>query len=125
MARKALDWTPRTPVKEGLARTIAYFEELLKDEGVRGAIVDEKIAPISHCPSAVGDEVQSSEKSNNCRRFEQCDQFATAGGKSNDVADAFRGGVIRIRSSQFDVRSSLRTFRTSASLRFGYYKRDT
>src|SRR6202035_1425789 len=26
MARKVLDWTPRTPLKEGLIRTIAYFE---------------------------------------------------------------------------------------------------
>jgi UDP-glucuronate decarboxylase len=38
MARKVLDWTPRTPLKEGLVRTIAYFDELLKDEGVRTAI---------------------------------------------------------------------------------------
>src|SRR5262249_24547999 len=33
-ARKLLDWAPRTPLKEGLVRTIAYFEELLKDGGV-------------------------------------------------------------------------------------------
>jgi UDP-glucuronate decarboxylase len=38
MARKVLDWTPRTPLKDGLVRTIAYFDDLLKDEGVRAAI---------------------------------------------------------------------------------------
>ena len=38
LARKVLDWTPRMPLKEGLVRTIAYFDGLLKDEGVRGAI---------------------------------------------------------------------------------------
>ena len=38
LARKLLDWTPRTPLKDGLVRTIAYFDALLKDEAVRGAI---------------------------------------------------------------------------------------
>jgi UDP-glucuronate decarboxylase len=38
MARKVLDWTPRTPLRDGLVRTIAYFDDLLKDEGVRAAI---------------------------------------------------------------------------------------
>jgi UDP-glucuronate decarboxylase len=38
LARKVLDWTPRTPLKDGLARTIAYFDGLLRDEGVRSAI---------------------------------------------------------------------------------------
>ncbi len=38
IARKVLDWTPRTPLKEGLARTVAYFEELLRDATVRDAI---------------------------------------------------------------------------------------
>ena len=38
MARKVLDWTPRTPLKDGLATTIAYFEELLRDDTVRAAI---------------------------------------------------------------------------------------
>ena len=38
LARKVLDWTPRTPLKEGLARTVAYFEELLRDATVRDAI---------------------------------------------------------------------------------------
>jgi len=38
LARKVLDWTPRTPLRDGLVRTIAYFEDLLKDDGVRAAI---------------------------------------------------------------------------------------
>jgi UDP-glucuronate decarboxylase len=38
LARKVLDWTPRMPLREGLVRTIAYFDGLLKDEGVRAAI---------------------------------------------------------------------------------------
>src|SRR4030088_966261 len=38
VARKALDWTPRTPLKEGLGRTIAYFEGLLQHADVRAAI---------------------------------------------------------------------------------------
>jgi UDP-glucuronate decarboxylase len=38
LARKLLDWRPRTPLKDGLVRTIAYFDALLEDEAVRGAI---------------------------------------------------------------------------------------
>jgi UDP-glucuronate decarboxylase len=34
-ARALLNWTPRTPLKEGLTRTIAYFEQLLREPGVR------------------------------------------------------------------------------------------
>jgi UDP-glucuronate decarboxylase len=34
-ARKILKWEPRTPLKEGLAKTISYFDELLKDETIR------------------------------------------------------------------------------------------
>jgi UDP-glucuronate decarboxylase len=37
-ARHMLGWTPYTPVKEGLMRTIAYFEDLLKEEGVRAVV---------------------------------------------------------------------------------------
>jgi UDP-glucuronate decarboxylase len=37
-AHKLLEWTPRTPLKEGLAKTIAYFDELLRDDAVRAAI---------------------------------------------------------------------------------------
>ena len=37
-ARELLSWQPRTALKEGLARTIAYFERLLKDDAVRAAL---------------------------------------------------------------------------------------
>jgi UDP-glucuronate decarboxylase len=37
-ARDLLGWTPRTPLKEGLVRTIAYFEDRLKEEGVRALL---------------------------------------------------------------------------------------
>jgi UDP-glucuronate decarboxylase len=38
-AQKALGWAPKTPLKEGLRKTIEYFEQLLREPGVRGAIV--------------------------------------------------------------------------------------
>jgi UDP-glucuronate decarboxylase len=41
-ARHVLGWTPRTPLKEGLVRTIAYFETLLQEDGVRAVIGIEK-----------------------------------------------------------------------------------
>jgi UDP-glucuronate decarboxylase len=41
-ARQTLGWTPRTPLKEGLVRTVAYFENLLKEEGVRAVVGGEK-----------------------------------------------------------------------------------
>ena len=34
-AQQILKWEPRTPLKEGLVKTIGYFEELLKSEKVR------------------------------------------------------------------------------------------
>ncbi|MGA8615440.1 MAG: UDP-glucuronic acid decarboxylase family protein [Xanthobacteraceae bacterium] len=34
-AEEVLKWKPRTPLKEGLVKTIGYFEELLKSEKVR------------------------------------------------------------------------------------------
>jgi UDP-glucuronate decarboxylase len=34
-AEDVLKWKPRTPLKEGLTKTIAYFEELLKLPNVR------------------------------------------------------------------------------------------
>jgi len=37
-ARDLLGCTPRTPLKEGLVRTIAYFEDRLKEEGVRALL---------------------------------------------------------------------------------------
>jgi UDP-glucuronate decarboxylase len=41
-ARYVLGWTPRTPLKEGLVRTTAYFENLLREDGVRAAVGGEK-----------------------------------------------------------------------------------
>ena len=41
-ARHVLGWTPRTPLKEGLVRTIAYFEALLQEDGVRATVGVEK-----------------------------------------------------------------------------------
>ncbi len=35
LARKTLDWEPRTPLSEGLPRTIEYFEALLRRHGRR------------------------------------------------------------------------------------------
>jgi UDP-glucuronate decarboxylase len=34
-AQECLGWEPRTPLREGLIRTIAFFEKLLSDHGVR------------------------------------------------------------------------------------------
>jgi UDP-glucuronate decarboxylase len=33
-ARKVLKWEPRTPLREGLGKTISYFDGLLKDEDI-------------------------------------------------------------------------------------------
>jgi UDP-glucuronate decarboxylase len=41
-ARDVLGWTPRTPLKKGLVRTIAYFEALLQEDGVRAVVGSEK-----------------------------------------------------------------------------------
>src|SRR5436190_670689 len=41
-AREALGWTPRTPLAEGLKKTIAYFEELLKTPGLRQRLTAEQ-----------------------------------------------------------------------------------
>jgi UDP-glucuronate decarboxylase len=41
-ARKVLDWTPATPLKEGLAFTIAYFDALLKHQDVRKSVISNK-----------------------------------------------------------------------------------
>ena len=32
-AKTVLNWEPRTPLREGLAKTIAYFNELLSSDG--------------------------------------------------------------------------------------------
>jgi hypothetical protein len=43
-----------------------------------------KIAPISRCPSAVGNEVPEFRKVKQLQRLEQCGQFATTGGKKSE-----------------------------------------
>ena len=40
-ANDALGWAPHTALRDGLIRTIAYFEELLRDDAVRPLIVHE------------------------------------------------------------------------------------
>jgi UDP-glucuronate decarboxylase len=37
-AQELLSWAPRTPLKEGLNKTIAYFEDLLRQEGLRATL---------------------------------------------------------------------------------------
>jgi UDP-glucuronate decarboxylase len=39
-AQQLLSWAPRTPLKEGLTKTIAYFQDLLKDKGLRAALTE-------------------------------------------------------------------------------------
>jgi UDP-glucuronate decarboxylase len=38
-AHELLGWTPQTPLAEGLKRTVAYFEELLRDRDVRAMLI--------------------------------------------------------------------------------------
>lgn len=38
-AQEVLDWLPRTPLAEGLTRTIEYFDELLRDQSIRAQLV--------------------------------------------------------------------------------------
>jgi len=38
-ANQALRWTPRTKLKDGLVKTIAYFEQLLSDQGLRASLM--------------------------------------------------------------------------------------
>jgi UDP-glucuronate decarboxylase len=39
-AQELLSWAPITPLKEGLIRTIAYFEQLLMQNGIKESLVD-------------------------------------------------------------------------------------
>jgi UDP-glucuronate decarboxylase len=39
-ADAVLSWKPKTPLKEGLVATIAYFERLLADDKVRRMLVE-------------------------------------------------------------------------------------
>jgi UDP-glucuronate decarboxylase len=49
-AHDLLGWEPRTPLKEGLNQTIAYFEEMLKDESTRSSLLKETRAAAKHAP---------------------------------------------------------------------------
>jgi UDP-glucuronate decarboxylase len=40
-AKDVLGWAPQTPLREGLIRTIEYFEEQLKDQAIRQCIIHE------------------------------------------------------------------------------------
>jgi UDP-glucuronate decarboxylase len=47
-AQEILSWSPDTALAEGLRRTIAYFQELLRDQSVRGQLSDNVVgAPTS------------------------------------------------------------------------------
>jgi UDP-glucuronate decarboxylase len=37
-AQEVLNWSPHTPLAQGLERTIAYFEDLLRDPSVRDGL---------------------------------------------------------------------------------------
>jgi len=41
-ANDVLGWAPKTALKDGLARTVAYFEDLLRDETIRPFIIHEE-----------------------------------------------------------------------------------
>jgi UDP-glucuronate decarboxylase len=41
-AKERLDWAPRTSLKEGLARTLGYFERLIASEGIRSMLLSER-----------------------------------------------------------------------------------
>jgi UDP-glucuronate decarboxylase len=42
MAKQVLGWAPRTPLAEGLKKTIAYFEDLLKEPGLHQRLAAEQ-----------------------------------------------------------------------------------
>jgi nucleoside-diphosphate-sugar epimerase len=41
LAKKLLDWRPRIPSKEGLVKTIEYFEKLLADQNLKDQLLNE------------------------------------------------------------------------------------
>jgi UDP-glucuronate decarboxylase len=42
-AKQTLSWAPRTKLQDGLVRTIAFFEDLLSDQGLRKSLIGDKI----------------------------------------------------------------------------------
>ena len=43
-ANDLLDWAPRTELKYGLTKTIAYFDDLLKDQAIRTSVLGAAVA---------------------------------------------------------------------------------
>ena len=43
-AKELLNWQPRIALKDGLIKTVAYFEELLSDRDLRAQLVKEVAA---------------------------------------------------------------------------------
>ena len=43
-AQDMLDWKPRTALRDGLLRTIAYFDQLLSDRNLRMQLAKEPLA---------------------------------------------------------------------------------
>jgi len=43
-AQNVLSWSPHTPLAEGLKRTIAYFDELLRDESLRAELSNASVS---------------------------------------------------------------------------------
>ena len=43
-AQDLLDWKPRTMLKDGLTRTVAYFDQLLSDQKLRTQLITEPSA---------------------------------------------------------------------------------
>jgi UDP-glucuronate decarboxylase len=41
-ANDVLGWSPQTPLADGLARTVEYFETLLRDESIRQSVISEQ-----------------------------------------------------------------------------------
>ena len=40
-AQEHLNWAPKTPIEDGLKKTIAYFEKLLSDNRIRKTLTEE------------------------------------------------------------------------------------
>jgi len=43
LAQELLGWTPRVALKEGLTRTVTYFEQLLSDDAIRAQLAKEAV----------------------------------------------------------------------------------
>jgi UDP-glucuronate decarboxylase len=43
LAQDKLGWQPKTPLKDGLARTVTYFEELIRDPAVHRQLAEQAV----------------------------------------------------------------------------------